>query len=72
MEEEEEEEEDDEEEEVEIEEGKVAVDVSEHKSQTEEEVKETPRCDENVVPAQLCVTITTPPTRSGAVVEGGC
>ncbi|KAK5928201.1 hypothetical protein CgunFtcFv8_013281 [Champsocephalus gunnari] len=55
QEEEEEEEEEDEEEEVEIEEGQV--DVSGHESQTEEEVKETPRCEEAAEPAQLCVTV---------------
>ncbi|KAF3854681.1 hypothetical protein F7725_022736 [Dissostichus mawsoni] len=54
---EEEEEEEDEEEEVEIEEGQVGVDVSGHESQTEEEVKETPRCEEAAEPAQLCVTV---------------
>ncbi|XP_075945046.1 SIN3-HDAC complex-associated factor isoform X2 [Anarhichas minor] len=55
-EEEEEEEEEDEEEEVEIEEGQVGVDVSGNKSQMEEEVKETPSCEENA--GQLCVTVT--------------
>lgn len=71
-EEEEEDEEDEEEEEVEVEEGQVGVDVSVQKSLTEEEVKETPTtCEENAEPAQLCVTMTTPPTMSRAVVEEG-
>ncbi|XP_073328357.1 SIN3-HDAC complex-associated factor-like [Pagrus major] len=70
-EEEEEEDEEDEEEEVEVEEGPVSVDVSGQKIQTEEEVKETPMCEGNAEPAQLCVTMTTPPTRSGVVVEEG-
>ncbi|XP_045892811.1 SIN3-HDAC complex-associated factor-like [Micropterus dolomieu] len=58
--EEEEEEEEEEEDEVEVEEGQVGVDVSGQKSQTEEEVKETPTCEK-----------TTPPLRSGVVVEEG-
>lgn len=74
-EEEEDEEEEDEEEEVEVEEGQVGADVSGQKSQTEEEVKETPTCEENAEPAQLCVTASTPPTRSvvvaAAVVKEG-
>lgn len=70
-EEEEEEDEEDEEEEVEVEEGPVGVDVSGQKIQTEEEVKETPMCEANAEPAQLCVTMTTPPTRSGVVVDEG-
>lgn len=73
-EEEEEEEEEDEEEEVEVEEGQVGVDVvSRQKSQTEEEVKEMPTCEENErESAQLCVTMTTPPSRSSVlVVEEG-
>lgn len=42
---------------MEIEEGQVGVDVSGHESQMEEEVKETPRCEEAAEPAQLCVTV---------------
>ena len=67
QEEEEEEEEEDEEEEVEVEEGQVGADVEGEKPQVEEEVKEIPTCEEDAVPAQLCVTMTTPPTR-GVVV----
>lgn len=69
-EEEEEEDEEDEEEEVEVELGRVDVE----KSQTEEEVKEMPVCEENAEPVQLCVAMTTPSTRSeaaAAVVEEG-
>ncbi|XP_072241727.1 SIN3-HDAC complex-associated factor [Leuresthes tenuis] len=66
-EEEEEEEEDEEEEEVEVEEGQVGVE----KPQTEGEVKETPMCEENAEPAKLCVTVTTPPARSGEVAAEG-
>ena len=70
-EEEEEEEDDDEEEEVEVEEGQVGVDVSGQNLQAEEEVKETQACEENPEPAQLCVTMTALPTRSGVVVDEG-
>lgn len=65
QEEEEEEEEDDEDEEEEVEEGQV------EKSQMEKEVKEIPMCEENAEPAQLCVAVTTPPTRSEVVMEEG-
>lgn len=59
--EEEEEDEEEEEEEVEVEESHVGVDVSGQKSQMEEEVKETPACEENAEP----------PARSVAVAEEG-
>uniref|UniRef100_A0A1A7WS45 Transcription initiation factor TFIID subunit n=2 Tax=Iconisemion striatum TaxID=60296 RepID=A0A1A7WS45_9TELE len=65
--EEEEEDEEDEEEEVEVDEGQVGVE----KPQLEEEMKETPTGEENAEPAELCVTVTTPPVRSGVVEEGG-
>lgn len=70
-EEEDDEEEEDEEEEVEVEEGQVSVEVSRMNSLTEEEVKETPTCVQNAEPAQLCVTVTTTPTRSAVVAEEG-
>ncbi|XP_015820220.3 SIN3-HDAC complex-associated factor [Nothobranchius furzeri] len=65
-EEEEEEEEEDEEEEVEVDESQVGVE----KPQLEEEVKEMPTGEENAEPAELCVTVTTPPVRSMVVEEG--
>ncbi len=70
-EEEEEEEEEDDEEEVEVEEAQVGVDVSGQKSQAEEEVNEAPASEGNAEPLQLCVTVTTPPARSGVAVEEG-
>lgn len=66
-EEEDEDEDDEEEEEVEVEDGQVGVE----KSQTEVEVKEMPALEGNAEPAQLCVTMTTAPTRSEAVTEEG-
>lgn len=68
---EEDEEEEDEEEEVEVEEGQVGMEVSRMNSPTEVEVKEAPTCAQNAEPAQLCVTVTTPSTRSGVVAEEG-
>ncbi|KAG7521905.1 hypothetical protein JOB18_009361 [Solea senegalensis] len=70
-EEEEDEEEDDDEEEVEVEEGQAVMEVIEQNPQMEEEVKEIATCEENVEPAQLCVTMTTPPSRSAVVAEEG-
>lgn len=68
-EEEEDEEEEDEEEEVEVEEGQPGVGIGGQKSQTDEEVK-MGTCEENAESAQLCVSVTTPPTRI-VVVEAG-
>lgn len=71
QEEEEDEEDEDEEEDVEVEEGQVGAGVSGQKSQMEEEVKEAATCEENAVAPQLCVTMTTPPTRNEVVMEQG-
>lgn len=66
----EEEEEEDDEEEV-VEEGQVAAGAAEQKSQMEEEVKETPACQENPEAVDLCDPMVALPTSTVVAVEVG-
>ncbi|XP_056909260.1 LOW QUALITY PROTEIN: SIN3-HDAC complex-associated factor [Takifugu flavidus] len=67
---EEEEEEEEDEEEV-VEEGRMAAGAVEQKSQMEEEVKETPACQENPKAVDLCDPMVTLPTSTVVAVEAG-
>lgn len=70
-EEEDEDEEEEEEDDEEVEEGQVAADATEQKSQTEEEVKETAACQENPKTADLRDPILALPTSTAVAVEAG-